>query len=864
MKSKGYKSLRGAVLIMVLTVMFVLIIMLMATLTVVSTAGQRIYTKYEENQAYYTARSALDVFTQNLLSDADYYAYNGSSKRQFEYTDNTVSPAVETSADMKQGKALQLDLYKIRSQAETALDEGYTEGANTYNDLKWAENAVLDDNTFKAGSPEDENYSLSKTDSYTKNGTTYTGLEYIEYDVTLPEVDDGSSKYAKMVDTDKSDKDGDGKTDDQVARIKVEVLDRHYATDPTYTASQMAEIVNGSDATKQANLQAAIQNGQRSKDYMKIKVTATVELEGVKGTAIVIFETTEKETPANNQAINTTGSFSGGAGAQLRAAGGAATMDIGITKVGDGNNTSGTLYTTGQFEWTSSATTKINSGEMVIAMGGIASSSNPTIIQSVGDGSAAFLGGTSYVNNGSKFGYDSGDNPSNPVPVIAETFVKTSDSDLKINGDMYVTTFDNQSTNPGKIHITGDMYIQNLVLPSSAISGPDASGNYTLNTNWMPFSQLHFCKDYTITSGSNIITPANASNCILDIGGTLDTHSSTSNYSTTDPFDINKFTPVEKNINGADRIYRKYDLPVGFDMKDSSGNSINYIEIPTAQSYFGEFFKDDAFHVLPDKNAGDLKNFSNQTEDDPAHADNAYNTIYSQTNKDAWLLTGADMLAAYLKDSVSIPELNAGEKYVIGASASSSEISLTDAIGSGNIVSMPTGGGEINLDSGDKYYILDNTYYGGRVTVHGTNGRLIILLPEGQHVSFNNFLLVTDDIDDTTTTIKNGTTKAPKIDIYGGDGANIETSNNCLFTAYFIMPTTTIDEFRMGKQGITYDDGNGSTMNIQQLAIVGSVVCKNFKCQNNATGIAYLDKNSGADTPGEPHLTVQASQYTRN
>lgn len=148
MRSKQHESLRGAVLIMVLTVMFVLIIMLMATLTVVSTAGQRIYTKYEENQAYYTARSALDVFTQNMLSDADYYAYKGGSKRKFEYTDNTVTPAVEKDADMKQGKALQLDLYKIRSQAETAAKEGYTEGSNTYNDLKWAENAVLDDNTF--------------------------------------------------------------------------------------------------------------------------------------------------------------------------------------------------------------------------------------------------------------------------------------------------------------------------------------------------------------------------------------------------------------------------------------------------------------------------------------------------------------------------------------------------------------------------------------------------------------------------------------------------------------------------------------------------------------------------------------------
>lgn len=77
------KSLHGVVLIMVVTVMFVLIIMLLATLSVVSTAQNRYYTKYEENQAYYTARSALDVFTNNLLNDKDYYAYDTSGVKPY-------------------------------------------------------------------------------------------------------------------------------------------------------------------------------------------------------------------------------------------------------------------------------------------------------------------------------------------------------------------------------------------------------------------------------------------------------------------------------------------------------------------------------------------------------------------------------------------------------------------------------------------------------------------------------------------------------------------------------------------------------------------------------------------------------------
>ena len=103
---KRRRSLSGAVLIMILTVMFVLIILLTATLTTVTTANQRIYTKFEENQAYYTARSALDVFTQNMLDDGNYVSQNG----QYTYGDGL-------SVDMMQGLALQLDLYKITAQS---------------------------------------------------------------------------------------------------------------------------------------------------------------------------------------------------------------------------------------------------------------------------------------------------------------------------------------------------------------------------------------------------------------------------------------------------------------------------------------------------------------------------------------------------------------------------------------------------------------------------------------------------------------------------------------------------------------------------------------------------------------------------
>ncbi|MGN0642010.1 MAG: hypothetical protein ACI4JJ_02580 [Huintestinicola sp.] len=63
------RAVKGAVLIMVLTVMTVLIIMLAGAMTIVSTASNRAQFKYEETQAYYTARSALDVVTDQLFYD---------------------------------------------------------------------------------------------------------------------------------------------------------------------------------------------------------------------------------------------------------------------------------------------------------------------------------------------------------------------------------------------------------------------------------------------------------------------------------------------------------------------------------------------------------------------------------------------------------------------------------------------------------------------------------------------------------------------------------------------------------------------------------------------------------------------------
>lgn len=821
------KSLRGVVLIMVVTVMFVLIIMLLATLSVVSTAQNRYYTKYEENQAYYTARSALDVFTNNLLSDKDYYAYDGSTPRVYIHDNNV------TTDKMKQGLALQLDLYTITAQSGDNIEQSDL--------ISYANSLVPQKDEYK-------NYYGTDSTKVQNNGKPKTDpdyKEYIEYRITVfPQVSSATDNYGKMVDTVKN-----GATDQIEATIRVEVLDRNYDIDESKvndgTYADRTALLASSDGP------AAFVNGARGKDVMRLKVTATVTFMGVESTAVLIYDTNQKDPPTSDNALTTTGSFSGGSGAQVRTAGGVASMDTGTSAVGDGNNMSGTIFSLGSLEWVSSAETVLNANEMIVGMGGIASSSNPTKVKATGEGSYVFLGETSYINNESKFG-DSTYN----INVIADNIVKISASDLYFYGDVYTTTFESQSSDPGKIHtINGKTYVKNLILPDNQI---DLSNGATIGIKLDHFSDanLQLCSGFTISnhSGTYTATSADLASCVFTKNGVI--VSSTDIVTTTDAFDITSYTAV-KDSDG--RVFRQYKLPFAV-----NGNTT--IEVPTAQAYFRDYFKEDAFH----DSTGDLKNFSNPTNDNPADPVNDYNTIYSQTNKNSWLYSGADLLADYM----GLPDLNPGDP---ARTISSMIVSgkITDGSGAKHTVnSMPTGNYTFDLSSGDQYYLLDRSYYSGcNWNVTGDNGRLILLIPEDGNTSligasdttcFENCTLTTDNVNITTTSVTNGTTKAPPIDIYGGTGSYLNTKNNNFICGYIMMPT---GFFRLENgRGITvaYDNGDGQVVNVGNTGVVGSILCQDFYSMVQ-TGVIYLDKSSGDNgQAGDPIHDFKSYQYARN
>lgn len=325
---KRRHGLGGTVLIMVLTVMAVLIVILMTTLTVVTAANQRIYTKYEENQAYYSARSALDIFISQIIRDDGYYAYNasgGTRTYQYRKEDGSAGTAV-----MKQGLAMELEFYKVKANNDAGLASN-----SVYSPAVGAAK-----NAFTVGSLEDDNYSNDPA------------LESVIYTVKFPSVGNGTNEYGKLADEDAS-------TGYSAATIKVEVDRRIYNFGGPYAAIFAAmtddQLKACSDGSVSYNgvtyttdqLIDAIQKGAREKDNIRLKVTSSTDYMGVQGQAVVYIDTTEKPKVNSSRAITSMGGISSNIGAY--AFGGASSLSS--MKVVNNGTLVGDLYVDGDYEF---------------------------------------------------------------------------------------------------------------------------------------------------------------------------------------------------------------------------------------------------------------------------------------------------------------------------------------------------------------------------------------------------------------------------------------------------------------------------------------------------------------------------------
>lgn len=798
MKSKragSAKQLRGAVLIMVLTVMFVMIIMLLATLSVVSTAQNRYYVKFEENQAYYSSRTAIDIFRENLLSDNNYYAYTNSSMttvKDYQYIDDM---GALQSAKLTQGRALELDLYKITAQ----------------NDAGIASNILNSDDVFGSGTanPDNRRYSIEKTARPIASSNPEKDGEYFTYyNIKLPDVSDNGKNMGRFCD------DGD-------ALIKVEVISRRYDSGgllDEFTDEQLKNATGGTIVNSKGetiNIKDAIKNGNRAKDQMRIRITGTTTFMEVSGRAIVEYDVREGQKLQMENALTTTGGYSGGSGAQMSPAGGASTLDPGESVIGDGNGASGQIYSQGSVRFKSNSGMKFDKDTGMYVMGDI-TMENTGLISASGPNTVMFAGGT-FTGKGQV-----GD-MTNPMTIVCNEF-QAWQNEFNMSGDIVANKFDcvNKS---GQVlqnfSCTGSIYTNNLY--TNVKIDHDAKlvkVGVPNNTN------INLCVGGKITP-ANGLTQADIDTAVTAgyqyyFGQAENPDNPATNATVTFTADVLNLTSSYVT-EAEDKIYRVVNVP----------SNVHQFKMPTAQSLFEEFYIDNSFN-----SEGDLIN-------------TAGNVDYSLINRQARAKAADDFLA-------NENPLFAGGLDIYSASGPNLSGSLISSSG------LLTTNGNITFDAsaGDLYIQLQpNTDYSGVWTVTGSGMVNFIMPGGGYEFRFNNCRIESEAIKSNTSIINNGTTKAAKINYYCGTSSKIKTANNCFFAGYFYMPTAGFYIENGCNQTVAYTAGAGQpVVSVGNSAVVGSIICGEFT-SSNKPGIIFLHPDSGNAEHGKTNFNWSLYQF---
>jgi hypothetical protein len=299
-------KLKGAVLLLVMTVMFMLMILLMATLAVVSNSNKKAYVKFEENQAYYTAASALEVFWNGgVLTDSKFYAVDGAAPKPY------VSPDGTSSNVLTQGRDIELELYKLKPVNSIASYTNIASKTTNVSDLvEYIEQ--YDDLGNAAGMGGDAAGKYGEQFVQPQINPSNALAYYVEFpEISSPTAGD----FGRFADKNPNAAAG---TAPQMASIKIEVIERYYDLAGVTQADLMAFLKYNPDdyggpgeppvpatvpapptaiadaagtkidATKLAD---ALKAGDRAKDYFKVRITSESVLMGVKGSAAVELST---------------------------------------------------------------------------------------------------------------------------------------------------------------------------------------------------------------------------------------------------------------------------------------------------------------------------------------------------------------------------------------------------------------------------------------------------------------------------------------------------------------------------------------------------------------------------------------------
>lgn len=819
---KRRQSLGGAVLIMVLTVMFILMILLMAALTTVSTANQRIFTKFEESQAYYTARSALDVFTQNMMADANYI-----STINYKYTKADGS---SDTVKMKQGLGLQMDLYMLKAQ-------------DGYHNIKQSELESFVNSTSDAELKKEEYKKWFGTDStkVQNNGKATTDSdykEYVEYEVELPQLANSGSQYGKL---------SDRVSGVSKAKIKVEVLDRTYDIGSYAMAASYANDVDKFFETATANEKAeAIINGNRKKDRLRVKITATTTYDGVEGTAVLIVDSNEP--PANNSS-NAVTTFGGGGTDDMNILGGASM--VGNVNWGNQGVVYGDVFAEGNFE---------------------IASTGPRI-RILSEGESFFVGGD----------------------------FKPSSSNFQVTGDPSIT---DKNKRPfmyvgGKI-ISGNMSTSNFQNADIITNGIEITGNY-LDVNGCDF----YCKGTFDMRGANSVkSTASGGNIYID--GDIIVRDSSDGQ----PFTVNKGDPADPStwqIKLAVPNATVYQI--NGKIKDINGNDLlaQGASIDTAPTAMTSSItlpsKDDILSKTIAGRTDTSLNESGITVTLPTgvkkviktHVNN-YDTYYQKDADDKLILVSGNPVPKTSQVRANISTM--GDKTKLFTSA---DTGISTDINTLLVNYNETIGGEnfqrtLDTSSATVQCVLKESSF--RNGIHIKGGGTVEMLVSGSY-SNDTKILVDDDttlkiVGDTSSsdisfakfklyseTVLNAIgsdnpinvgnkggcgIKVPKIYIYTTGSGTFHAQNDTFIVGYYYGPDSKLSfgnggiSSKYNYNGTAASDYNNS--NKIKIAVIGSVLSREIELPNS-TGVAYINPDLDDNVPGDPIHQWQSYQYIR-
>lgn len=473
--------LKGVVLVMVVTLLFILVVMLMATLTVVGNANKRTVTKFEENQAYYTARSALGVYITGMLEMDETADLNADGARR-------AGTALGNKFNDVSGSELAI-FYKNKTNSNDGyanfggnpIVEGFVYQQEIFGYLKpkyRLKNDIKQYDRTKDVSDEANAHSVltttSNDDDWVENEHADNNY-FIKYKVKVPDVNsvtgmssDGSVGVMATEDVD----------------VTVELLRMVYLTKD--------DLVVTDGAMDQSK--AYIADVDWSKTYYRVKVTSTAKIKqgtgGVnEGTVSVILEPKVVNSPSafknalttfEGTDINVKGFTIGGASAS-------ATTPVGSGSTYQANNNStwvgsyvyrydDVMTNTGGFSW------KLFEEDTFVIQGGSIGITNFDKIDGMGDVNATsqeeldkrpyiYAGGFSFVNNPS---FKIGDTDKAVDLVLYHnkyfstkynTYASRTNGKgdpariAYVDGDQYGNFHDHNVDVYGDIYCDGDMYV---------------------------------------------------------------------------------------------------------------------------------------------------------------------------------------------------------------------------------------------------------------------------------------------------------------------------------------------------------------------------------------------------------------------